>query len=427
MRVWKLILLALGGLRRTPLRVTLTALGVAVASGALVSMVAFALGIQAQAEAPFKTLGLINVIRVSARSDKDAPSLDDQALARIEAMPGVEMAYPDFRARGIEVARGDEKTTVVAMGLPRQVPLVETAERLIVAGSYFTLGDEPQAILAEPLARKLGFATADEAIGATLTLKASGLAPAEDETFAFERKDLQVTVVGVYTLPNMLPGRMSRLVLLPLDVMKDIPGIRSAPALDRLKDGRDAANPGYAKATVRVRRHGDLARVEQAIDAMGFKTRTLLSRLEEMRTFFVFMDVLLAAVGTVALVVAGLGIINTLLITVLERYQEIGICKAIGASDGDLIVLFLTEAGCIGLLGGIGGLVLGRVVSWVLELVVNAYARGQGVTTELHLFAFPAWLLAATVLFAAVISVLAGVYPAVRAARVDPIQALRHE
>ena len=139
------------------------------------------------------------------------------------------------------------------------------------------------------------------------------------------------------------------------------------------------------------------------------------------------MDVLLASVGTVALVVAGLGIINTLLISVLERYQEIGICKAIGASDGDLVVLFLTEAGIIGLLGGVGGLLLGRVVSWLLEMGVNAYARSQGLTAHLDLFAFPLWLLAATVLFAVVISVLAGVYPALRAARVDPIQALRRE
>ena len=146
-----------------------------------------------------------------------------------------------------------------------------------------------------------------------------------------------------------------------------------------------------------------------------------------MRTFFVFMDVLLAAVGTVALVVAGLGIVNTLLMSVLERYQEIGIYKAIGASDGDLVVLFLTEAGIIGVLGGLGGLVLGRAVSWGLEIAVNVYARTQGVTEHLALFAFPIWLLVATVVFAVTVSVLAGVYPAIRAARVDPIQALRRE
>ena len=143
--------------------------------------------------------------------------------------------------------------------------------------------------------------------------------------------------------------------------------------------------------------------------------------------FLIFLQVLLGAVGTVALVVAALGIINTLLMTVLERHQEIGICKAIGASDGDLLVLFLTEAGILGLLGGLGGLLLGRIVSSILEIVINAYARSQGVSEAVNIFSFPFWLLAGTTLFAVMVSVLAGVWPALRAARLDPIRALHED
>jgi putative ABC transport system permease protein len=466
MRIWRIVLLALGGLRRTPLRVGLTALGVTVGSSALVSMVAFALGIQQQAETPFRTLGLINVIRVMPKRDqerrgwsvergaqegrggplpstpdsppstlhpprlptaRDGPVLDDAALARMEALPGVEVAYPDFHIRDIKLSCGDRSASAPAIGLPSQVPLSEAAGEVLVAGEYFSPGAKPEAILGKQLARDLGFAAPKDAIGSTVRLEASGLTPGDAKTFTFERRDIAVTVVGVYDLPNLMAGRMSRAVLLPVDLMRQIPGIQSRPALDRLKLGLDPAKAGYSEATVRVRRHTDVAPVDRAIQAMGFHTRTLLSRLEEMRTFFVFMDVLLAAVGAVALVVAGLGIINTLLISVLERYQEIGICKAIGASDGDLIVLFLTEAGIIGLMGGLGGLVLGRAVCWLLEIAVNAYARTHGVTAHLDVFAFPLWLLTATVLFSAAISVLAGVYPALRAARVDPIQALRRE
>lgn len=430
MRMWRIILLALAGVRRSPLRVSLTTLGVAVASGALVTMVAFALGIQEQVETPFKTLGLINVIRVSVKRGNDAdgaPVLDDDALAKMESLSGVELAYPDFRIRGIKLSCGEESATVVAMGLPREVPLVEAAGEMLVAGEYFTPGTEPEAILPGHVARELGFDAPEDAVGATVIVEASGLSPADAATFTFERKNLAVPVVGVYQLRHTFPGPMSRVVLLPVDVMKQIPGTRVRSALHGLRAGRDAANAGYSKATVRVRRYSDLLPVEKAVRAMGFDTRTVLSRLEEMRTFFVFMDVLLAAVGTVALVVAGLGIINTLLIAVLERRQEIGICKAIGASDGDLVVLFLTEAGIIGLMGGLGGLVMGRAVAWALEIAANAYARSEGVMGHLDIFAFPVWLLAATVLFAVVISVLAGVYPARRAARVDPIQALRRE
>src|SRR5216683_3340665 len=160
---------------------------------------------------------------------------------------------------------------------------------------------------------------------------------------------------------------------------------------------------------------------------MGFRTQTLLAQIKEIRTGFIIMDLVLTAVGTVALVVAGLGIINTLLMAVLERYREIGTYKALGASDGDVRVIFLAEAGLVGLAGGLGGLVLGRVVAWVIEIVVNGIARNRGIDEPIVAFAFPFALLGGAVLFAIAVSLVSGVYPAMRASRVDPIQALRGE
>jgi putative ABC transport system permease protein len=197
--------------------------------------------------------------------------------------------------------------------------------------------------------------------------------------------------------------------------------------LERLLHGRGAGGTGYGRVVVRVGRPADLFGVEERLQAMGMHTQTLLGQLKEMRTAFVIIDCTLAAVGGVALVVAALGIINTLLMAVLERYREIGAYKALGASDGDIRLLFLAEAGLVGLLGGLGGLLLGRVVSLLLEVVVNAIARNQGIEGQVMVFAFPWPLLASAVLFAVLVSVLAGVYPAGRAARIDPIRALRGE
>jgi len=428
MRTWKIALLALGGLRRTPIRATLTTLGVVIASGALVAMVAFALGLQRQIETPIRLLSLLNDIHVSPAAGeqaKDAPVLDDASVDRLAHLPGVSAAFPNIRVRGIQVRRNDKSESCLALGMPREATLLGVAEEILVAGHFFSESRRPEAILGAQLVRSLGFASAQEAVGARLKLEAGGLSPEEDHSFTFQRKELEVTVVGVYDVPPIVPGPARSSIVLPVDLMKEVPGIHFESALAGLKAGRAAGALGYGSVTVHVRDAGDVTAVEEQIKSMGFHTNAMLRRFQEMRTFFIFLRVLLAAVGSVALIVAALGIINTLLMAVLERYQEIGICKAVGASDSDLVVLFLVEAGMIGLCGGLGGLVLGRVVSCGLEIAVNAYARGQGATEPLEVFAFPPWLLAGTVLFAVVVSVLAGVYPALRAARVDPIVALR--
>lgn len=428
MRAWSIALLALAGLRRTPLRVALTALGVTIGSGALFTMVGFALGLQRQAEAPFEMLGLLNEIAVTPHSPDEkpgAPALDDNALAEIESLPGVAVAYPEIRMAGVKLAYATKSEPAIAVAVPRELSLVGASEDLLIAGGPFTVHGEPEAIIGRALAEALGFTPAGEAVGKVVELEAGGLSLAGKDTFKFEEQRLPITIVGVYDAPHMMPRMADRGVLLPVEIMKQIPGIQLNSALDRLRAGGAAAAAGYAKASVRVEHFSDLATVETAIRKKGFETRTMLESLEGMRKFFVVIDVLLASVGGIALVVAALGIVNTLLMAVLERYQEIGICKALGASDRDMMVMFLTEAGFIGLLGSVGGLALGWTVSWGLEIAINVYARSRGVVDLLEIFSFPPWLLAATVAFSVLVSVVAGVYPAARAARLDPIRALR--
>ena len=454
MRAWWIMLLALGGLWRRPVRVLLTVLGVTIAAGALFSMVGFALGLQRQAEAPFEKLDLLKNIEIRAKSNDsdneppntsetpkpadlaDAPQeqqqqekivLDDELLAKIQEMPDVAVAYPQFRMRNVEVRHGDKKQRCMAIGAPREVGLVGAGVELLIAGQFFDLGGgEPQVLLSETLAQQLALGSPEAAVGETVTLEASGLARREDQAFEYRTQQLTATVVGIYEPPQPAIGPLARTILLPVDIMKDIPG--AAFGMDGPRHGDSGAPPrGYARAVVRVQRPSDLVRVETRLKEMGLRTQTTVGRLDELRTFFVFLDVLLAAVGTVALVVAALGIINTLLMAVLERYQEIGTYKAVGASDGDVVVLFLTEAILLGFLGGLGGLALGRIVSWGLEIGINIYAREQGVEAPLVMFDFPLWLSLATVAFATLIAVLAGVWPALRAARIDPIRALRGE
>jgi putative ABC transport system permease protein len=406
--------------------VALTAFGVTIATGALVSMVGFALGLQERAEEPFQKLELVNRIDVSAGSGQ-AAALDEAALTRIAALPGVVLAYPELRLDEVQVHRDSEMRQVAATGLPREAGRLRFVADAVVAGRFFQGGSAPEVILGDRLARQLGFAAPGEALGTTLALEVKGLTPGPEKTFKVEQRRLDVTVVGVWAPPAGRFGYAPEGLVLPLDVIRDLPGVRTGSVLERLLHGRGAGGTGYGRVVVRVGRPADLFGVEDRLRAMGMHTQTLLGQLKDMRTAFVLIDCTLAAVGGVALVVAALGIINTLLMAVLERYREIGAYKALGASDGDVRLLFLAEAGLVGLLGGLGGLVLGRVVSLLLEVVVNAIARNQGIDEQVMVFAFPWPLLAGAVLFAVLVSVLAGVYPASRAARIDPIRALRGE
>jgi putative ABC transport system permease protein len=112
--------------------------------------------------------------------------------------------------------------------------------------------------------------------------------------------------------------------------------------------------------------------------------------------------------------------------SILERYREIGIMKAVGATDGDVQRIFLFESGAIGLLGGLFGLGLGWVVSMVINQVINAFMARQS-APWMDYFLFPWWLCLGAIAFSILVSLLAGVYPTRRAARVDPVVALRHD
>ena len=138
------------------------------------------------------------------------------------------------------------------------------------------------------------------------------------------------------------------------------------------------------------------------------------------------MDVFLLAVGMIGITVASLGIANTMVMSILERYREIGIMKAVGATDGDVQRIFLFESGTIGLLGGVFGLALAWVVSVVINAVVNAIAGEQGVPPMAY-FRFPWWLCLSAIAFSVLVSLIAGILPTRRAARVDPVVALRHD
>ena len=141
---------------------------------------------------------------------------------------------------------------------------------------------------------------------------------------------------------------------------------------------------------------------------------------------FAIFDLFLGIFGSLALSVASLGIINTLVMAILERRREIGVLKALGAADRDVRQLFFAEAGVMGLAGGVFGVLLGWGIGRAIQFATAVYLGRQGMNSP-NIWSVPLWLVLGAVAFAVVISLASGIYPASRAAKLDPVEALRYE
>jgi len=184
--------------------------------------------------------------------------------------------------------------------------------------------------------------------------------------------------------------------------------------------------PAYPSLSVRVSNANRVESVQDAIRKMGFNTFSILDATRSLQRFFAVLDLFLGIFGSLALAVAALGIVNTLVMAILERRREIGIMKAIGASDGDVKKLFLAEAAVMGLLGGVLGVAMGWAIGRLINAGANFYLRRQSLPPE-NLWAVPWWLVGGAIAFAIVVSMISGLYPAARAAKLDPVQALHYE
>lgn len=270
-------------------------------------------------------------------------------------------------------------------------------------------------------------------------LASIGLSDEERETFQGllqkKREDLhgppeeieeEFRIVGVYRILTReeSQGRDPfSLTLADVDVV--LPRGSGEEFLMRVPALRKA---GVSNVAVIVHHEADLQIVEERIKEMGYNAWSLAEFAEQVRTNVLLISFAMNFIALVALLVASIGITNTLFTSVIERTREIGVMKAVGAKDRHIQAMFLTEGALIGLIGGLSGLLIG----WLLGLPAESWAKSlmEKQTNEPvpeSLFAYPWWLLIGVPLFATIVTTLSALYPARRAARVHPVVALRHE
>ncbi len=170
-----------------------------------------------------------------------------------------------------------------------------------------------------------------------------------------------------------------------------------------------------------------LTSVRDRLKELGLGSFSIVDQLDQIRTVFLIINSVLGLLGGISLLVASFGIANTMIMSILERTREIGIMKAIGAEDREIKLIFFFEAAVIGVSGG----VIGSLAAWGIDAISNRLAyrfilKPQG-ASFVDFFHLPPWLWLGAILFALSVSILAALYPAARAARIDPVRALRHD
>ena len=182
----------------------------------------------------------------------------------------------------------------------------------------------------------------------------------------------------------------------------------------------------YSQLKVKVSDEQRLEQVKNELTDLGFFVSSLSETINQAKSIFRVIKIILALFGLLALVVSAIGMFNTMTVTLLERINEIGILRSIGASADDIRLLFLVEAFLMGFLGGLGGIIFGYLGGEIANLGLNIIAQSFG-GQPLDLFYSPPWFVGFIIIFSTVIGLLTGVFPSHRASKLNPLEALRYK
>ncbi len=183
---------------------------------------------------------------------------------------------------------------------------------------------------------------------------------------------------------------------------------------------------GYEVVYIRAESFREVEEIAKKIKDMGFTVNTFKEALDELNKYFRIFQGILGGFGIIVLFVAGIGVMNTMIMAIYERVKFIGLLRALGASKKDIRNLYLVESGCLGFLGGFFGIFMGWFLNNLLNFALNKMLIKDS-STFVKIFYVPLPLITAILLLVIVLSAVAGLYPAVRASRLDPVEALRYE
>jgi ABC-type antimicrobial peptide transport system permease subunit len=390
-------------------RTLLTVLGMSVGIAAILFLVSLGEGLRKTLLERITTSDSLLTLNVS-EAKSGIVSLNHDMVKKIEAMPGVEEVSPAFQ-------------------ITTQGHLDELSADLVTIGSkpsFLKLGgykaskgellnnDNPNGIIISSAIGQVFGKTVDEMLGKEMTFSffvpkaAVATTDSGSESDSQSQSDFEkVDSIVKYKIIGVIEGE-DNVIYVNMNSLSDV-------NIDK-----------YGEVKVKTRTNGEMGLIRDTILEYGLLVSSLSDTVDQANQIFSVVRIILMLFGTIALFVSAIGMFNTMTITLLERTEEIGIMKSIGASDTSISVMFFMESAIMGFLGGITGVVIGWSGGKLFNIFIDLVATKFG-GQKVSLFSTPLWLVIGVIVSSAIIGFMTGFVPARRASKIDPLDALRYK
>ena len=436
-------------LLRRKLRTVLTVLGVVIGTASIVVMVSLGLGLRKISLEQIEQFGGLTTINVyyyeyamnsSGSSEEQTQRINDEVVEQMAQIPHVEIASPILNCyamakqgayEGSFSIRGMTTEALASLDLDTAegtVPLDESTLQLFYGNQVLTnfynartnqsywetmelpdvdLINDPVFVIFDTDAYYQSQGGGTDANGQKISPPKKYIVPTAG-VLAGTLEDYSDYSYNVLANIDALKAQLKK-------VFKN----KAIPGQPTTSSGKPYKEFYYEEVSIRVDSMDYVSEVQQAIRDMGYETYSNADWMKQTQDQMAMIQLVLGGIGAVSLFVAAIGIANTMMMSIYEGTKEIGIIKVLGCGLGNIRTMFLMEAGFIGFFGGLIGLILSYIISGIINLVAGEYYQGISY--------IPLWLVLVSMVFAVLVGMVAGFFPALRAMKLSPLAAIRNE
>lgn len=385
-------------------RTLLTILGMGIGIGAILFLVSFGYGLQKTLLERITTSESLLTLDV-AQAKSGVISINNEMVDKIKGMEGVDEVSPAFQLTS-QGRVADISADLITIGA--QPSFLRLGGVRVSKGESLSDANPDQVAITAAVAQVFGKQNAEEMIGEEITF--SFFIPKKNESVngaELQNSFDKVDFAKKYKIVGTIEGE-ENVIYINSNSLKEL-------NIDN-----------YGQMKVKTKSQAVMGSIRDQILDQGLLVSSLSETVDQANQIFRIVQIVLMLFGIIALTVSAIGMFNTMTITLLERTEEIGIMKSIGASDMGISLMFIMESTIMGFFGGLGGVLIGLIGGTFFNYLINFVASRFG-GQSVSLFYSPLWFVMAILIFSAIVGFITGFVPARRASKIDPLDALRYK